>query len=108
MPEEKNIVHNETTTEEKMKELFDLMDEKAAAGELNEIEEEPAKAGEDAHAQEENGDEEPMSASERAGYEYAMMMRQYEAMLEEYMRLEAEEKAAKKKAEEEAKAKETE
>lgn len=95
MSENKN---NMMSTEEKMKELFDLMDAKAAAGELNEVEndekfdEEFKKEMEEAMS--------PMSPSEVAGIEYSMMMNQFEAMLEDWNRREAEEKAA-----EEAKAK---
>ena len=102
MSENKN--NNVMTTEEKMKELFDLMDAKAAAGELNEVE------------NDEKFDEEfkkemevamgPMSPSEVAGIEYSMMMNQFEAMLEDWNRREAEEQAAAaaaKKAAEEAK-----
>lgn len=80
------------TTEEKMKELFDLMDAKAAAGELVEVEndekfdEEFKKEMEEAMT--------PMSASEVAGIEYSMMMNQFEAMLADWERREAEEKAA--------------
>ena len=71
------------TTDDKMKELFDLMDEKAAAGELDESAPEP----------EQEADASPMSQSEAAAYEYSMMMRQYEAMLEDWNRREAEEQA---------------
>lgn len=71
------------TTDDKMKELFDLMDEKAAAGELDESAPEPEK----------EEDTSPMSQSEAAAYEYSMMMRQYEAMLEDWNRREAEEQA---------------
>lgn len=101
MSENKN---NMMSTEEKMKELFDLMDAKAAAGELNEVEndekfdEEFKKEMEEAMS--------PMSPSEVAGIEYSMMMNQFEAMLEDWNRREAEEKAAEsaaKKAAEEAK-----
>ena len=70
------------TTDDKMKELFDLMDEKAA-GELDESAPEP----------EQEPDTSPMSQSEAAAYEYSMMMRQYEAMLEDWNRREAEEQA---------------
>ncbi|MBR2490909.1 MAG: hypothetical protein IKB65_05445 [Ruminiclostridium sp.] len=103
MSENKN---NVMTTEEKMKELFDLMDAKAAAGELNEVEndekfdEEFRKEMEEAMS--------PMSPSEVAGFEYSMMMNQFEAMLEDWNRREAEEQAAAaaaKKAAEEAAAK---
>lgn len=89
MSENKN---NMMSTEEKMKELFDLMDAKAAAGELNEVEndekfdEEFKKEMEEAMT--------PMSPSEVAGIEYSMMMNQFEAMLEDWNRREAEEKAA--------------
>ena len=102
MSENKN--NNVMTTEEKMKELFDLMDSKAAAGELVEIEndekfdEEFKKEMEEAMS--------PMSPSEVAGIEYSMMMNQFEAMLEDWNRREAEEQAAAaaaKKAAEEAK-----
>ena len=71
------------TTSDKMQELFDLMDEKAAAGELDESAPEP----------EQEADTSPMSQSEAAAYEYSMMMRQYEAMLEDWNRREAEEQA---------------
>jgi len=102
MSENKN--NNVMTTEEKMKELFDLMDAKAAAGELNEVEndekfdEEFRKEMEEAMT--------PMTPSEVAGFEYSMMMNQFEAMLEDWNRREAEEQAAAaaaKKAAEEAK-----
>lgn len=89
MSENKN---NMMSTEEKMKELFDLMDAKAASGELNEVEndekfdEEFKKEMEEAMS--------PMSPSEVAGIEYSMMMNQFEAMLEDWNRREAEEKAA--------------
>ena len=71
------------TTDDKMKELFDLMDEKAEAGELDES----------ASEAEAEPDTSPMSQSEAAAYEYSMMMRQYEAMLEDWNRREAEEQA---------------
>ena len=90
----------EMTTEEKMKELFDLMDEKAVAGELNEVEDDQAFQKE---MEEEIG---PMIESETAAFEYSMMMNQYEAMLADWERREAEEKAAEaaaKKAEQEDK-----
>ena len=74
------------TTDDKMKELFDLMDEKAAAGELDESAPEP----------EQEPDTSPMSQSEAAAYEYSMMMRQYEAMLEDWNRREAEEQAQRR------------
>ena len=74
------------TTDDKMKELFDLMDEKAAAGELDESAQEPEQAPDDS----------PMSQSEAAAYEYSMMMRQYEAMLEDWNRREAEAEAGDK------------
>ena len=83
------------TTDDKMKELFDLMDEKAASGELDESAQEPEQATDDS----------PMSQSEAAAYEYSMMMRQYEAMLEDWNRREAEEqeqRRAKELAEAEA------
>lgn len=90
MAEEKKITQ-ETTTEEKMQELFDLMDEKAAAGELQEID--------DLNMEKElNKELGPMSDSERAAFEYSMMMNQFEAMRADYERREAEERAAKKKA----------
>jgi len=71
------------TTDEKMQELFNLMDEKAAKGELDESAPETEQAP----------DTSPMSQSEAAAYEYSMMMRQYEAMLEDWNRREAEEQA---------------
>ncbi|MCF0122498.1 MAG: hypothetical protein HUJ67_00100 [Ruminiclostridium sp.] len=97
---EKNV----QTTEEKMKELFDLMDAKAAAGELVEVEDDEKFEEEFKKEMEEAMS--PMSPSEVAGLEYSMMMNQYEAMLADWERREAEEKAAEaaaKKAEEEAK-----
>ena len=78
------------TTSDKMQELFDLMDEKAAAGELDESAPEP----------EQEPDTSPMSQSEAAAYEYSMMMRQYEAMLEDWNRREAEEQAQRRALEE--------
>ena len=97
---EKNV----QTTEEKMKELFDLMDAKEAAGELVEVEDDEKFEEEFKKEMEEAMS--PMSPSEVAGLEYSMMMNQYEAMLADWERREAEEKAAEaaaKKAEEEAK-----
>ncbi len=90
---QENEKKKEMTTEEKMKELFDLMDEKAAAGELNEVEDDQAFQKE---MEEEIG---PMSESETAAFEYSMMMNQFEAMLADYERREAEEKKAAKAAE---------
>ena len=92
------------TTEEKMKELFDLMDAKAASGELVEVEDDEKFDEEFKKEMEEAMT--PMSASEVAGIEYSMMMNQYEAMLADWERREAEEKAAEaaaKKAEQEDK-----
>lgn len=83
------------TTEDKMQELFQLMDEKAAAGELVETDE-------DLSAQTQQPDTSPLSESETAAFEYNMMMQQYEAMLLDYQRREAEEqreKAAREAAE---------
>ena len=80
------------TTEEKMKELFDLMDAKAASGELVEVEDDEKFDEEFKKEMEEAMT--PMSASEVAGIEYSMMMNQYEAMLADWERREAEEKAA--------------
>ncbi len=88
-----NEKKKEMTTEEKMQELFDLMDAKAAAGELNEVEDDQAFQKE---MEEEIG---PMSESETAAFEYSMMMNQFEAMLADYERREAEEKKAAKQAE---------
>lgn len=83
------------TTEENMEELFQLLEEKAAAGELQEIDDE----AEDAKFREEMEKAmTPMTASEQSAYEYSMMMTQYEAMLQDYQRREAEEKAAKEAA----------
>ncbi len=79
------------TTEEKMQELFDLMDAKAATGDLVEIDDDPE--AEAKFKEEMQQAMSPMSPSEVAGYEYSMMMRQYEAMLEDWNRREAEEKA---------------
>lgn len=97
--QENNTVYtSDSDTDAKIKELFELMDEKAAAGELIEVEEdntEYKKAVEEHFG--------PMSESEAAGYEYSMMMKQYEAMLEDWNRREAEEKAARRAAEKAAK-----
>lgn len=83
------------TTEENMEELFQLLEEKAASGELVEIEDE----AEDAKFREEMEKAmTPMTPSEQSAYEYSMMMTQYEAMLQDYQRREAEEKAAKEAA----------
>lgn len=85
----------EQTTEDKMQELFQLLDEKAAAGELVETDE-------DLSAQTQQPDTSPLSESETAAFEYNMMMQQYEAMLLDYQRREAEEqreKAAREAAE---------
>lgn len=85
----------EQTTEDKMQELFQLLDEKAAAGEL-------VETGEDLSAQTQQPDTSPLSESETAAFEYNMMMQQYEAMLLDYQRREAEEqreKAAREAAE---------
>ena len=92
------------TTEEKMKELFDLMDAKAASGELVEVEDD--EKFDEKFKKEMEEAMTPMSASEVAGIEYSMMMNQYEAMLADWERREAEEKAAEaaaKKAEQEDK-----
>lgn len=92
------------TTEEKMKELFDLMDAKAAAGELVEVEND--EKFDEQFKQEMEEAMTPMSASEVAGVEYSMMMNQFEAMLADWERREAGEKAAEaaaKKAEQEDK-----
>lgn len=86
---EKNV----QTTEEKMKELFDLMDAKAAAGELNEVEDD--EKFEEEFKKDMEDSMTPMSPSEVAGLEYSMMMNQYEALLADWERREAEEKAAK-------------
>lgn len=93
MSEQEKKMTQDRTTEDKMKELFALMDQKAAEGALNEVEEEPEAApAEDAPSAEQGReDDSPMTASEAAAYEYSMMMRQYEAMLEDYQRREAEE-----------------
>lgn len=101
MPENEKKVQ---TTEEKMKELFDLMDAKAAAGELVEVEND--EKFDEQFKQEMEEAMTPMSASEVAGVEYSMMMNQFEAMLADWERREAEEKAAEaaaKKAEQEDK-----
>ncbi|MCI9465527.1 MAG: hypothetical protein HFE99_00205 [Ruminiclostridium sp.] len=84
---------NPQTTEDKMQELFQLMEEKAAAGELNEIDE--ADEQENSRFREKMEESmTPMSQSEKSAYEFSMMMNQYEAMLQDYQRREAEEKAA--------------
>jgi hypothetical protein len=91
--QENNKTIKDTSTEDKLQELFALMDEKAAAGELNEVEDDEEFKKE----LEENVS--PMSESETSAYEYSMMLQQYEAMLADYQRREAEEKAAQKAAE---------
>ena len=89
MAEQQN--KNPSSVEEKVQELFDLLDEKAAKGELNETDEMPAAAPK-------AEDTSPMSESEAAAFEYGMMMRQYEALLADYQRREAEEQAQKAQA----------
>lgn len=84
------------TTEEKMQELFDLLNEKAASGELVETDE-------DVSRQEPQVDTSPLSESETAAFEYNMMMQQYEAMLADWQRREAEEQAQKAAQEKEEK-----
>ena len=93
MSEKETNRRPEASTEDKMQELFRLMDEKAAQGTLVETEE-------DVSAQKEKVDTTPLSESETAAFEYNMMMMQYEAMLLDQRR-EAEEQA-QKKAEQEA------
>ena len=101
MSEQEKKVHQDNTTEEKMQELFALLDEKAAAGELIEIDENDE--AENAKFQKEMEEAStPMSESEAAAYEYSLMMKQYEAMLLDYQRREAEERAAEKAAKTEA------
>ncbi len=89
---EKETKQNQST-EDKMQELFQLLDEKAAKGELDE-------SGADLTAEKPLVDTTPLSESETAAFEYNMMMQQYEAMLLDYQRREAEEQA--QKADEEA------
>jgi hypothetical protein len=96
MAEQENKITQDNSTDEKLQELFALMDEKAAAGELNEVEDDESFKKE----LEENAS--PMTESEASAYEYSMMMQQYEAMLADYQRREAEEKAAQKAAEKDA------
>ena len=84
MSEKETNRRPEASTEDKMQELFRLMDEKAAQGTLVETEE-------DVSAQKEKVDTTPLSESETAAFEYNMMMMQYEAMLLDYQRREAEE-----------------
>ena len=91
MAEQQKQNKKPSSTEEKMQELFDLMDEKAAKGELNETDEMPAPAPKEV-------DTSPLSESEAAAFEYGMMMRQYEALLADYQRREAEERAQKAQA----------
>ena len=79
------------STEDKMQELFQLMDEKAAAGEL-------VETGEDLDTKAQQPDTSPLSEGETAAFEYNMMMQQYEALLLDYQRREAEEEAQKKAA----------
>jgi hypothetical protein len=83
------IINGSQSTDEKMQELFDLLNEKAEAGELDESAETP----------QEDVDDSPMSSSETSAYEYSLMMQQYEAMLLDYQRREAEEQAEKEAAE---------
>ena len=82
MPDNKTI-NGAQSTDEKMQELFDLLNEKAEAGELDESAELP----------QEEVDDSPMSSSETS------MMKQYEAMLLDYQRREAEEAAEQEAAE---------
>ena len=85
MPDNKTI-NGAQSTDEKMQELFDLLNEKA-------------------ELPQEEVDDSPMSSSETSAYEYSLMMKQYEAMLLDYQRREAEEAAeqeAAEKAEKEA------
>lgn len=91
MSDQEKKVTVETGTEEKIQELFQLMDEKEAAGELAEEESAPQAA---APAPVANDIQGPMTESETAAYEYSMMMKQYEALLADYERMEAEERAA--------------
>lgn len=91
MPDNKTI-NGSQSTDEKMQELFDLLNEKAEAGELDESAELP----------QEEADDSPMSSSETSAYEYSLMMKQYEAMLLDYQRREAEEAAEQEAAEQEA------
>lgn len=88
MPDNKTI-NGAQSTDEKMQELFDLLNEKAEAGELDESAELP----------QEEVDDRPMSSSETSAYEYSLMMKQYEAMLLDYQRREAEEAAEQEAAE---------
>ena len=88
MPDNKTI-NGAQSTDEKMQELFDLLNEKAEAGELDESAELP----------QEEVDDSPMSSSETSAYEYSLMMKQYEAMLLDYQRREAEEAAEQEAAE---------
>ena len=90
MSEKETNRRPEASTEDKMQELFRLMDEKAAQGTLVETEE-------DVSAQKEKVDTTPLSESETAAFEYNMMMMQYEAMLLDYQRREAEEQAQKRR-----------
>ena len=73
---------NPQTTEDKMQELFQLMEEKADEQENSRFREKMEESMT------------PMSQSEQSAYEFSMMMNQYEAMLQDYQRREAEEKAA--------------
>ena len=68
---------NPQTTEDKMQELFQLMEEKAAAGELNEIDE--ADEQENSRFREKMEESmTPMSQSEKSAYEFSMMMNRSE------------------------------
>ena len=93
MSEQEKKQNSAQSTEEKMQELFDLLNEKAASGELVETEE-------DLSTQQPAVDTSPLSESETAAFEYNMMMQQYEAMLLDWQRREAEEQAQKKAEEE--------
>jgi hypothetical protein len=96
MAEQENKITQDNSTDEKLQELFSIMDEKAAAGELNEVEDD------ESFQKELEKNVSPMTESEASAYEYSMMMQQYEAMLADYQRREAEEKAAQKAAEKDA------
>ena len=93
MAEQQKQNKKPSSTEEKMQELVDVMDEKAAKGELNETDEMPAPTPGEV-------DTSPLSESEAAAFEYSIMRQQYEALLADYQRREAEEQAEKAKAQE--------
>lgn len=101
MADQKNLTPD-SRLQDQMSDLFSLMDEKAAKGELIETDEvlTPSKfrGGVRVDVPEEQQEQAPMNKSETAAYEYSMMMSQFEAMMEDWNRREAEERAEREAA----------